>query len=123
MRAPDDLEGAFKQAARRAQAVLALPDPSLLACKRRLVALAAAHRLPDMHTVRDFVDAGGLMAYGPNATAMFRRTAEYVNKILRGATPANLPIEQPTQYELIINLKAAKGTRSHHPRLDIAPRG
>ena len=61
-----------------------------------------------MHTVRDFVDAGGLMAYGPNATAMFRRTAEYVDKILRGATPASLPIEQPTQYELIINLKAAK---------------
>ena len=108
VRAPDDLEGAFKQAARRAQAVLVLPDPSLLARKRRLVRLATAHRLPDMHTVRDFVDAGGLMAYGPNATAMFRRTAEYVDKILRGATPASLPIEQPTQYELIINLKAAK---------------
>jgi putative ABC transport system substrate-binding protein len=68
-----------------------------------------------MHTVRDFVDAGGLMAYGPNATVMFRRTADYVDKILKGASPGNLPIEQPTQYELILNLKTAKALRLKIP--------
>ena len=102
---------AFQQAGREAQAVLVLSDPYTFAHQRHIVALAAAHHLPDMHTVRDFVDVGGLMTYGPNVAVMFRRAADYVDKIVKGANPADLPIEQPTQYELIINLKTANALR------------
>jgi len=76
--------------------------------RRRLVDLAAKNRLPAVHTTRDFVDAGGLMAYGGNISDQFRRAATYVDKILKGAKPADLPVEQPTKFELIINLKTAK---------------
>jgi putative ABC transport system substrate-binding protein len=72
------------------------------------VAFAAQQRLPAMYEERDFVDAGGLMAYGPNLAANYRRAATYVDKILKGAKPANLPVEQPTKFELVINLKTAK---------------
>ena len=76
--------------------------------RRRLVDLAAKHRLPAVYQSREFVDAGGLMAYGPNFADLFRRAATYVDKILKGAKPADLPVEQPTKFELVINLKAAK---------------
>jgi putative ABC transport system substrate-binding protein len=76
--------------------------------RRRLVDLAAKTRLPAVYPQRDFVDAGGLMAYGPNLADLFRRTATYVDKILKGAKAADLPIEQPTKFELVINLKTAK---------------
>ena len=70
--------------------------------------LAAKNRLPAVYQRRDFVDAGGLMAYGPNVADMYRRAATYVDKILKGTKPADLPVEQPTKFELVINLKAAK---------------
>ena len=75
---------------------------------RRLVDLAAQNRLPTMFSFRRYVDAGGLMSYGPNLTDLSRRAATYVDKILKGAKPADLPIEQPTKFELVINLKTAK---------------
>ena len=76
--------------------------------RRRLVDLAAKHRLPAVYSARDSVDAGGLMAYGPNTADLFRRAATYVDKILKGTKPGDLPVEQPTRFELVINMKTAK---------------
>ena len=76
--------------------------------RRRLAALAARHRLPAIYEVKEFVDEGGLMSYGPSFLEMYRRAAVYVDKILKGATPGDLPMEQPTKFECVINLKTAK---------------
>jgi putative tryptophan/tyrosine transport system substrate-binding protein len=105
---PDALEGALKRARREAQAVIMLPDPVSVGHRQKVAALAARYRLPAIYYLRDFVDAGGLMAYAPDSAMMFWRAAEFVGKILKGAKPAQLPVEQPTQYVLVINLKAAK---------------
>ena len=102
------LDHAFELARRSAQAVLVLADPITINNRARVTTLAAKHRLPAVYGPRDFVDAGGLMAYGPDLAIQFRRTADYVDMVLKGAKPADLPIEQPTQYSLIVNLKTAK---------------
>ena len=92
----------------RAGALTVLTSVMFVNERRRLVELAAKNRLPAVYPQRDFVDAGGLMSYGANGPDLFRRAATYVDKILKGAKPADLPVEQPTKFELIINLKAAK---------------
>lgn len=104
----DALERGFDQARKSAQGVVVLNEAFLVANRQRVVALAAKHGLPALYTLRDFVDTGGLMAYAPDFAVMFRRAAEYVDRIVKGARPADLPIEQPTQFELIVNLKTSK---------------
>jgi putative ABC transport system substrate-binding protein len=76
--------------------------------RRRIAELAIKNRLPTVFAFRSYVDAGGLMSYGPNIADLFRRAATYVDKILKGAKPADLPVEQPTTFELVVNLKTAK---------------
>jgi putative ABC transport system substrate-binding protein len=92
----------------RAGALTVLGSAMFANERRRLVDLAAKHRLPGVYGFREYVDAGGLMAYGPNVADLFRRAATYVDKILKGAKPGDLPVEQPTKFELVINLKTAK---------------
>jgi putative ABC transport system substrate-binding protein len=102
------LEDAFKTARRLSQALLVLPDPLTSTNRKDITALAAKHHLPSLYPLRHFVDAGGLIAYGPNITVQFRRAAEYMDLILKGAKPGDLPIEQPTKFELVVNLNTAK---------------
>jgi len=92
----------------RADALIALDDALIISNRTRIIALAARHRLPAVYGYREFPDAGGLMAYGPSRHDMYRRAAAYVDKILKGAKPADLPVERPTKFELVINLKTAK---------------
>jgi len=92
----------------RAGALIVTPDPLFGSQRSRIVDFVARRRLPSMFFYREFVDAGGLMAYGPSFPDSYRRAATYVDKILKGAKPADLPVEQPTKFELVINLKAAK---------------
>ena len=109
VRSPNELEGAFAAMTReRAGALLVLPQPFTFAHARRIVDLAAKSRLPAVHPFRESVEAGGFIAYAANAPDMFRRAAVYVGKILKGAKPVDLPVEQPTKFELVINLKTAK---------------
>jgi putative ABC transport system substrate-binding protein len=115
VREPAALDRAFANAARTAQGVLILPDPMMAAHRERLAVLAAKHHLPAMYYLRDFVDAGGLMAYGPELSVMSRRAGDYIDKILKGARPSDLPIEQPNEYVLIVNLKAAEKLRLKIP--------
>ena len=104
-----DIEIAFRAAnTGRADALLILSGPVLSAHQRQVVDLAAKNRFPAMYNFAEFVEAGGLMSYGVSNVDMARRAATYVDKILKGAKPADLPVEQPTKFELVINLKAAK---------------
>jgi putative ABC transport system substrate-binding protein len=104
-----ELDAAFEAIAREhPEALLLLVDPFTLSQRSRIVEFAAEQRLPAIYETRDFVDVGGLISYGPNVLEQFRRAATYVDKILRGAKPADLPIEQPTKFELVINMRAAK---------------
>jgi putative ABC transport system substrate-binding protein len=106
---PDQLDGAFAtMVAARAQALIVVVDPLIVRYRGRIVELAMTNRLPAMYGFRDFVDAGGLIAYGVNVPYLCRRAAIYLDKIIKGAEPADLPVEQPTKFELVINLQTAK---------------
>jgi putative tryptophan/tyrosine transport system substrate-binding protein len=108
-RGPDEFARAFSDmTSARAGALTVLPSARFQREHRRLVDLAAKNRLPTVYASREFVDAGGLMSYGANQPDLFRRAATYVDKILKGAKPADLPVEQPTKFELVINLKTTK---------------
>ena len=105
---PHDLDSAFSAMTRgRADALIVLPSAMLFGERRRIVDLAAKHRLPAAYNAREYVDLGGLMAYGASISDQRRRAASYVDEILNGARPADLPVEQPTKYESVINLKTA----------------
>jgi putative ABC transport system substrate-binding protein len=108
-RGPDDFDRAFADMTRaRADALTVLSTPVFFGERSRLVDLAARNRLPTMFSFREYVDAGGLMSYGPDLADMYRRSATYVDRILKGAKPGDLPVEQPTKFELVINLRTAK---------------
>ena len=109
VRAAEELEGAFSTMMKeRAEALFLFPSPMLFLARRRIIELAATNRLPSVSQAREFVELGGLIAYGANINDLFRRSTVYVDKILKGAKPADLPVEQPTRFELVINLKTAK---------------
>ena len=109
VRDPREIPGAFSSMkTERAGAVFVVPDAMFFGQRKEIVGLAASNRLPLVAHLREFADAGGLMTYGPNGLDVHRRAATYVDKILKGATPADLPIEQPTKFELVVNLKTAK---------------
>ena len=109
VRTPADFDGAFAAMIRdRASALVVLPDPLISGQRARLAELAAKDRLPAMYAFREHAEAGGLISYGPSLSERFRRAAAYVDKILKGAKPADLPVEQPTRFELVINMKTAK---------------
>jgi putative tryptophan/tyrosine transport system substrate-binding protein len=109
VRGPKDIETGFQAAIKgRADAVLILGGPVATAQRVQIVEIAAKNRLPAIYPQSDYMDVGGLMFYGPSISDLFRRAATYVDKILKGAKPADLPVEQPTTFEFIINLKAAK---------------
>jgi putative ABC transport system substrate-binding protein len=106
---PREIDRAFASMTReRAGALLVLLDPILARQRERIAELAAKGHLPAMYALRLHVEAGGLMAYGANIFDLYRRAAIYVDKILKGAKPGDLPIEQPTKFELVINMKTAK---------------
>jgi len=109
VRQPSEFDSAF-QAARegRAQAIHILPSPFFSAHRRALIKLAETHRLPALYEFRQYVEDGGFMSYGVDIREMYRRSASFVERILKGATPGELPIERPTKFELVINLKTAK---------------
>ena len=109
MLSPKDIETAFRAASKgRADAVLCWAGPVFNSQRTQLAELAIKNRLPAIYHRPEYVEAGGLMTYGANITDLIRRAATYVDKILKGAKPADLPVEQPTKFEFIINLKAAK---------------
>jgi putative ABC transport system substrate-binding protein len=108
VRRPDDIGRAFSEIrAEKVGAVIVLPHPAAGTNLRQIAGLAAAHRLPAVYLSREFALAGGLMSYGPSVAGMWRRSAEYVDKILKGAKPGELPVDQPTSFELVINRKTA----------------
>jgi putative ABC transport system substrate-binding protein len=106
---PDEFQSAFKVATgKRAGVLFVWEDAVLLPHRTRILNLAAKHRLPAASQYTEFAEAGGLLSYGPNLPDQFHRAATYVDKILKGTKPADLPVEQPTKFEFVINLKAAK---------------
>jgi len=110
VRGPKDVGTAFREArARRADAVLVLASPVLESHRTQVADLAAQHRLPTIYPFREFVEAGGLVSYGVSIADLYRRAATYVDKILTGTKPADLPVEQPIKFELAIHLQTAEG--------------
>jgi putative ABC transport system substrate-binding protein len=109
VRGREDFEGAFRAVSReRAQALLALRSPIVVVERKRIAELAIKNRLPAIYDDRAFVEDRGLMSYGTSQAVFYRRAAAYVDKLLKGAKPADLPVEQPTKFELVIHLKTAK---------------
>jgi len=116
-RGPDELEGVFAAMTRERAGALFVPaDIIFVRHAQQMANLAARHRLPAMYGFREHVEAGGLMSYAANFVVIFRRASTYVDKILKGAKPADLPVEQPTKFELVINLKSAKALGITIPR-------
>jgi putative tryptophan/tyrosine transport system substrate-binding protein len=107
IRSAGDIAPAIEAAKGRAEALFVLNDPLVISQRARINELAIAAKLPTVYAVREFVDSGGLMSYGPHFPDLFRRAGGYVDKILRGTKPGDIPVEQPTRFELIINLKTA----------------
>ena len=109
VRSPDDFDQAFEHATRaRAGALFIMGAPLIGTNLKRIVDLAAKSRLPSIFHISEFADLGGLAAYGPDRADLFRRAATFVDKILKGAKPGDLPVEQPTRFELVVNMKTAK---------------
>jgi len=120
LRAPQALERAFAEARKRAQAIVLVADAVTLGHQAETVSLANAMRIPVLYNIRSFVYRGGLMSYDPDLETQYRRVADLVDRIAKGANPADLPIEQPSKYELMINLKAAKTLRLTIPESVLA---
>jgi len=108
IRRAEDIAPAFEALRDRADALYVVGDALVITYRVRLNTLALIARLPTIYFVREYVEAGGLMSYGPNFPDLFRRAADYVDKILRGAKPGEIPVEQPTKFDLVINLTTAK---------------
>jgi putative ABC transport system substrate-binding protein len=120
IRRAQDIAPAFEGLGGRAQALYVASDPVLATNRVRVVTLALSARLPTIYGFREYVDAGGLMSYGPNFPDQFRRAADHVDKILHGAKPADLPVEQPTKFDLVINLTTAKALGLEMPPMLLA---
>jgi putative ABC transport system substrate-binding protein len=108
VRSPKEFDAAFRIAKERANGLIVIQDVMTVSHIKDIVKLAADHRIPAIYTEMEWAEAGGLMSYGPSFFDLERRAAIYVDKILRGAKPADLPVEQPTKFELVINLRTAK---------------
>jgi len=109
VRGPDDFDGAFEAARRlRLDALITVEDPLTASYRKRIADFAVGQQLPSLHGIREFVAAGGLISYGANLADLSRRAAYYVDKIFKGAKPADLPVQQPTKFEMVINLTTAK---------------
>jgi putative tryptophan/tyrosine transport system substrate-binding protein len=108
VRGPDDFDGAFEIARQhRPDALITVEDPLTIGHRKLIADFVAGQKLPALHGLREFVMAGGLMSYGASLADVFRRAAGYVDKVLKGANPADLPVQQPTKFEMVVNLKAA----------------
>jgi putative ABC transport system substrate-binding protein len=117
VRGATEFDGAFSTIVReRASGVLVLSTPLFIGGAKRLAELAMNHKLPTMFGPREHVEAGGLLSYGPDRADLYRRAAIYVDKILKGAKPAELPVQQATRFELVINLKTARSLRLTIPQ-------
>ena len=117
VRSPDDFDKVFEAATRaRAGALFIIADPVIVTNLKRIAGLAAKRRLPSIFQFSEFADSGGLVSYGPDRADLYRRAATFVNKILKGAKPGDLPVEQPTKFELVVNLKTARAIRITIPQ-------
>jgi putative ABC transport system substrate-binding protein len=120
IRRAEDIAPAFESLKGRAEALYVAADPLVSTNQIRINTLALGTRLPTIHGIREYVEAGGLMSYGANFPDLWRRAGDYVDKILRGSKPADLPVEQPTKFDLVINLKTAKALGLEVPATLIA---